>query len=180
MYTSHYNTVLNDIFPEKEESVTLNYTDTDSFIYSIKTPNVYQKMHQHAQHFDFSGYPVDHPCKQNNPYLDVNKKCIGKFKDEVDSAPIKEFVGLRSKVYSMTIYQNYEHLLAGKLPLRRCKGVQKSAINRHTTHQLYKHHLQSRDQCTVTFNRLQSKRHLISTVTQKSIAYRAMAISGGF
>ena len=42
-----------------------------------------------------SDYPDSSPY-----YCDVNKKIIGKFKDEAGGIPITEFIGLKSKIYS--------------------------------------------------------------------------------
>ena len=46
--------------------------------------------------YDFSEYPLNHPC-----YNLTNKKVIGKFKDELNSMPLGEFSGLRPKCYSL-------------------------------------------------------------------------------
>ena len=45
---------------------------------------------------DFSNYPKDHPL-----YSERNKLVPAKFKDELASKSIHEFVGLRSKLYSI-------------------------------------------------------------------------------
>ena len=47
-------------------------------------------------YFDTSDYPIDHPLHST-----VNKKVIGKMKDETNGVPIEEFVGLRAKMYSI-------------------------------------------------------------------------------
>ena len=46
--------------------------------------------------FDFSGYPKDSVY-----YESLNKKVLGKMKDELNGVKIVEFVGLKSKVYSL-------------------------------------------------------------------------------
>ena len=46
--------------------------------------------------FDFSGYPKD-----SVHYESLNKKVLGKMKDELNGVKIVEFVGLKSKVYSL-------------------------------------------------------------------------------
>ena len=46
--------------------------------------------------FDFSDYPL------NSKFFEpVNKKVIGKMKDEFKEKIISEFVGLKSKMYSL-------------------------------------------------------------------------------
>ena len=72
----------------------LLFTDTDSLCYEVKTDDIYRDMAGDRDLFDFSGYPIEHPC-----YDATNKKVIGKMKDETASVPIKEFVGLRAKMY---------------------------------------------------------------------------------
>ena len=55
-------------------------------------------------------YKDDHLNYVTN-YLAVdksNKKIIGKFEDETEGIPIIEFVGLRSKMYSITLFNDEE------------------------------------------------------------------------
>ena len=47
-------------------------------------------------HLDFSEYTHTH-----SPVSTTNKKLIGKFKDELNSLPLEEFIGLRPKCYSL-------------------------------------------------------------------------------
>ena len=46
--------------------------------------------------FDFSNY-----SKDSKFFDETNKKVIGKMKDEFDGVIVVEFIGLRSKMYSM-------------------------------------------------------------------------------
>ena len=71
------------------------FTDTDSLCYEIKTDDVYKDLFQDKELFDNSDYP-----KNSEFFFDENKKVIGKMKDEAAGMPIKEFIGLRSKIYS--------------------------------------------------------------------------------
>ena len=65
--------------------------------YEILTNDFYEDMLDPdlKMFFDTSDYPSDHKC-----YSTINKKVIGKFKDECNGIPIKEFIGLRSKLYT--------------------------------------------------------------------------------
>ena len=72
------------------------FTDTDSLIYEIKSEGVYEEFFKHKHLFDFSNYPKD-----SNFFDETNKKVIGKMKDESEGKIIDEFVGLKSKMYSM-------------------------------------------------------------------------------
>ena len=71
------------------------FTDTDSLCYEIKTDDVYKDLFQDKELFDNSN-------NQENIefFFDKNKKVIGKLKNEAAGMPIKEFIGLRSKMYS--------------------------------------------------------------------------------
>ena len=62
--------------------------------------------------FDFSEYPLD--LKFFDP---VNKKVADKMKDEYKGKIIREFVGLKSKLYSLISVDNEE--------LTKAKGVNK-------------------------------------------------------
>ena len=72
------------------------FTDTDSLAYEIRSENVYEKFYKSKDLFDFSNY-----SKDSRFYDDTNKKVIGKMKDEYGGVIIDEFVGLKSKMYSI-------------------------------------------------------------------------------
>ena len=74
------------------------FTDTDSLCYEIKTDDVYKDLFQDKKIFDNSDYP-----KNSEFFFDENKKVNGKMKVEAAGMPIKEFIGLRSKMYSYKI-----------------------------------------------------------------------------
>ena len=73
------------------------FSDTDdSLAYEIKSENVYKEFSKWKILFDFSNYPKD-----SKFFDETNKKVIGKMKDESEGKIIDEFVGLKSKMYSM-------------------------------------------------------------------------------
>jgi len=55
---------------------------------------------------------------------------VGKFKDECNSRPITEFVGLRPKMYSI--------LEASGRIIKKAKGVQGIVVRKDLCHELYK------------------------------------------
>ena len=71
------------------------FTDTDSLTYEIEAEDVYKDFWNDKEMFINSDYPENSPY-----YCNVNKKIIGKFKDEACGIPITEFIGLKSKMYS--------------------------------------------------------------------------------
>ena len=91
MYDFHCNYI-----KEKySDRAKLLFTDTDSLTYEIEAENVSRDFWNDKDMFDNSDYP------ENSPYCcNVNKKVIGKFKDEACGVPVTEFLGLKSKMYS--------------------------------------------------------------------------------
>ena len=90
MYDFHYN------FIKKNLSTELLFTDTDSLNYEIKPENVYKEFYKWEDLFDLSNYSKDSIFCD-----DTNKKVIGKMKDEYGGAIIDQFIGLKSKMYSL-------------------------------------------------------------------------------
>ena len=90
MYDFHYN------FIKKHFDAELLFTDTDSLTYEIKSKNVYEEFFKWKDLFDFSNY-----SKDSKFFNETNKKVIGKMRDESEGKIIDEFVGLKSKMYSM-------------------------------------------------------------------------------
>ena len=69
----------------------------------LKKIDVYEDFYQDKNLFDFSEY------SSNSKFFDpVNKKVIGKMKDEFKGKLIREFVGLKSKMYSLISVDNEE------------------------------------------------------------------------
>ena len=97
MYQFWYDNLKN----KYNNKVELIYTDTDSFIIQVETDNIYNDMLKDKNLYDFSEYPKDHPN-----YDMTNKKVLGKFKDEMKSKIITEFIGLKPKMYSFNYIEN--------------------------------------------------------------------------
>ena len=105
MYKFHYDYVLKTF-----NGVKLLFTDTDSLVYEIKNGNAYEQCFKDKHLFDFSGYPKDSVY-----YDDFNKKVLRKMKDEFNGTRINEFVGLKSRMYSLISDDNKE--------VNKAKGV---------------------------------------------------------
>ena len=111
MYDWHYNYFV------KKSDCSLLFTDTDSLVYEIKgNDSVYDEVFRDKELFDFSGYG-----KKSVYYDCANKKVIGKIKDEMSGKIIAEFVGLRSKMYSIVTVDNEK--------LVRAKGVKRELMH---------------------------------------------------
>ncbi|CAH0404376.1 unnamed protein product [Chilo suppressalis] len=106
MYDFHYN-VMKKRFGDK---LFLLYTDTDSFIYQIKIHDYYKEIKPDLnKYFDTSNYEVENQFQI--PL--VNKMALGYFKDEMKGEVVKEFVGLRPKMYVVDSENNTIKKAAG-------------------------------------------------------------------
>ena len=90
MYKFHYDYVRN------KYDAKILFTDTDSLVYEINSKDVYKQCFKDRRLFDFSGYQIDLKY-----YDGTNKEVLGKMKDEFNGVKIVEFVGLKSKIYSL-------------------------------------------------------------------------------
>ena len=82
----------------------LLFTDTDSLMYEIKTEDICKDFSSNKEMFDFSNY-----SNKSKYYDNSNKLAIAKTKDESGGVEIKEFVGLKPKMYSYLIDDISEH-----------------------------------------------------------------------
>ena len=120
-------------------------TDTDSLVYEIKTGDVYEDFYLDKDLFDFSDYPLN-----SNFFDPVNKKVIGRMKDEFKGKIISEFAGLKSKIYSLISVDNEE--------VTKAKGV-----NKKLRHNEFVSVLFNRKVIRHNMKRIQSKLHRIGT-----------------
>lgn len=106
--------------PKYGQSVQVAYTDTDSFVLEIKTPDVYADIRNDPGLFDTWDYPEDNIYGIERR----NNKVVGKFKDELNGEILVEFVALRPKCYALrTLGQLKE--------IKKAKGVKKNVISNH-------------------------------------------------
>ena len=115
MYDYYYN----NLKSKYKDNVSLLYMDTDSFIFEIKTSDVYEDMIDNIDIYDTSNYKLGDVLFSSN-----NEKVIGKFKDELGGKVMSEFIGLRSKAYAFTYIDNNIERCKKKL-----KGIKKKIRN---------------------------------------------------
>ena len=145
------------------DNAKLLFTDTDSFLYEIKTDDFYKDISGDVQdRFDTSDYPENHP---SGIPTGINKKVLGMFKDEVAGKIITEFVGLRAKLYSFKMEDGKEN--------KRCKGVKKQVVKKSITHEDYKTCLLSGKEILRKQNILRSYDHEVYTEEVNKVALSA-------
>ena len=147
MYWFHYE----HIKQKYSNRAQLYFTDTDSLLYEFHgVEDIYRDMLEDSHLFDTSDYPTDHPLHSN-----ANKKVLGKMKDEMSGKAIDEFVGLRSKMYS---------ILCGVIEKKTAKGVKRSTIKHELRHLMYREVLLN-EKCTVLPMRsIRSRLHQVYSV----------------
>lgn len=143
MYSFHYDFILKHF---SHETCQIQYTDTDSFIYNFKCDDFYSFIRNHSNEFDTSDFA------ENNPYgiKRLNKKIVGKMKDEYACDMVKEFIGLRSKMYAIKTHENKVS--------KRGKGIKKCVLDRKISFEDYKKCLN--EHCTLFRNQAHMKSHL--------------------
>jgi len=162
------------------------YTDTDSLIYEIRDIDPYEVMKQDChQFFDTSDYPSD------NCYgiPRVNKKVLGMMKDENNSRIMTDFVGLRSKLYTLKLEtdpleltkkrqklleEEYEEdeiedILANEGVTKKAKGVKSSVLKTKITFDDYVECLESWVSKSVTQHTIKSEKHRVYSIAQSKI-----------
>ena len=81
--------------------------DTDSFVININTEDFYKDIAGDVERWLDTFYYDE---KDNRPLaIGINKKVIGKFKDELGGKIMIEFCALRAKAYAQEIDDNTEH-----------------------------------------------------------------------
>ena len=159
MFDFHYKYIK----PKYGSKAKLLFTDTDSFIYEIQTEDFYKDISGDVRdRFDTSDYPEGHP---SGIPTGINKKVLGMFKDETAGKIIKEFVGLRAKMYSYKMEEGKEN--------KRCKGIKKAVIEKNITHENYKTCLETGKEQLRRQNMIRSYEHILYTEEVNKIALSA-------
>ena len=160
MYDFHYNYIK----PKYGVKAKLLFTDTDSFMYEIETEDFYKDISEDVKdRFDTSDYPENHP---SGIPTGINKKVLGMFKDEAAGKGIKEFVGLRAKLYSYIMDNGDEN--------KKCKGIKKQVVESSIKHEDYKTCLTTGKEQLRKQNILRSYEHEVYTEEVNKVALSAL------
>lgn len=160
MFDFFYNILIKDL----KCSLELGMSDTDSFLFKISNSREFRR--HIKQYMDYSNYPLDHPR-----YSSENKSKLGYFKDELAGRQIcKEFVGLKSKCYSLLLKNVESNIFEEK---KVCKGLGRIAIDNRLKFKHYKKCLFNGIPKRYDFNVIRSNKHKVSTVriNKKAISH---------
>ena len=166
MYSFHYQH-MKAKYPYPNQ-LKLLFTDTDSLAYAVKTDDIYRDMAADNK-YDFSEYPLNHPL-----YNASNKKALGYFKDELNSIPMEEFVGLRPKCYA---FKHTGKVAGNKLvhssPVEKktAKGVKRKVKDDHLHYNHYLSEISNR--LFASKNLITSTSHTVRSARQRKIGLTA-------
>ena len=161
MFDFHYN-YSKSKYGDKAK---LLFSDTDSLMCEIDTEDFYKDISGDVKdRFDTSDYPENHP---SGIPTGINKKVLGKMKDEAAGKIIKEFVGLRAKLYSYKMYEGGEEI-------KKCKGIKKQVVESSISHEDYKTCLLTGKEQLRKQNILRSYNHEVYTEEVNKVALSAL------
>jgi hypothetical protein len=153
MYQLYY-----DLFQKiYDKNVSILFMDTDSFCFHIKTKDIFEDFRKYSDILDLSEYPENHFSKLLS---DKNKKVLGMLKDEMKGSIISEFVGIKSKMYSLS-YENKNKITG--------KGIQRAVLEKFFSHDDYKNCVLENDVFFAQNRRIESKDHQLQTVEQTKL-----------
>ena len=163
MYRFHYDVILAKY---SAQNCKLLFSDTDSLCYHIVTKDLYKDLLNISDDLDTSNYPKDSTDDVMKAlYSPRNAKTLGKFKDELAGEVAVEFVGLRAKMYSLLTMRQQAKMTA--------KGVKRSFLKKHITHQMFLHTLRNKTCTKAHFLQFRSRNHTIRTQEIDKIALSA-------
>ena len=84
-------------------------------MYEIRTDDVYEDFSNNKEIFDYSNYST-----KSKYYDHSSKLVVAKMKDETAGVAIKEFFGLKPKMYSYLVDDNSKH--------KNAKGVNRNVV----------------------------------------------------
>ena len=153
-----------------------------SLLYEIQTNDIFNDMLQSSSDYDFSDYPPTHRCFDDiednkvKQIQKVNKKVIGKFKDELSGITLEEFIGLRPKCYSLLFrgkVKDNKVIHTDMAQKQTAKSVKESVKKAHLRHKHYKETLNNLSIVSVSQNLIKSRAHKVGTYHQTKVALTA-------
>ena len=162
MYDSWYNVFMKHW---GEENIQLGFSDTDSFLMSIRTKNLSDDLYALRKHMDFANYPPEHRL-----YSERSKNALYHFKDELQgkNACIR-FCGLKAKCYSMRLRSRK----GDKSEKHTCKGLGRVAIKNRLTFNTYKSCLVKQKAVRESYHAIQAKDSTLKSVLRTKVAMSA-------
>lgn len=157
-----YSFLYDFLKPKYGDKVHVAYTDTDSFILDIETPDFYEDVQNNISMFDTSDYPWPNAYNIERK----NKKIPGLFKDELNGKIVTEFVGLRAKCYAIRSLDGKSY----NEKMKKAKGVKKCVLKRKITFNDYVNCIVNQCEVKEKQNTIRSILHKVYTIQMEKIA----------
>ena len=173
MYDFYYGYIK----PKYNNSVKLAYMDTDSFIMQIFTNDFYSDINNDVKKW------FDTSCYSNKPIkIGINKKVLGKFKDETGNNEIIESVNVCAKLHSFISETSEEKKAKGikKCVKRKCikfqdyiDAIKLNSIKRcvQTVIRSYRHNVYTEDVNEIAISARDDKRIWLKNVYDMTYQY---------
>ena len=159
MYNFHYNVIVK----KYGGNARLLFTDTDSLTYIVETDDIYKdNLPIKDQYFDTSDY-------YKGLYSNANAKVLGMMKDECCGRPAVEFVGLRSKMYSLLLCKDD----VNEKVKMTANGIKRSYVSKCLRHAMYVETLHNRKSTYASFRNFRSQCHKLETVNCNKVCLSA-------
>ncbi len=138
---------------------------------AVETEDVDADLKSLESRLDTSNYPKTHPL-----FSDKNKKALHCWKNEAGGGhDIDEMAVLRPKVYSYRSVPNkYAPEQSTELEIKLCKGVNRKAVKRCLTFDMYKRALMEQKQFYATFHNIRLKSNQLRTTEIRKLALSAI------
>ena len=195
MYDFHYNFIKKK-YPGEQSR--LCFTNTDSFLYELKTNDIYADILSNNERFDLSEYKDNHQIFENLSKEEIrrlkqkNKKVVGKFKDELKGNLLLEFVGQKAKAYSYQYEKSVfvdengievdEETMFTKLIIdeaKKLKGVKNYVVSNTIHFEQYMRSLLEGINLYVEMMTFRSYKHKLSTISQNKLSLSKYDITKG-
>ena len=109
---------------------------------------------------DLSNFPREHELFSNN-----NKKKLGFMKDEAEGKIIDQFIGLKSKLYSIKYNDGNT--------IKRCKGLQNAVLKKFIKHENYVNVLNDEEVIISETRRIEAKLFSLRTIKTNKVSHTA-------
>ena len=156
--------------PKYKDKINLLYMDTDSFVLEIETNDFNKDTKDDLKEwFDTSKYSKDMVLPEEyKKYASVNKKVIGKMKDELDKGYMRGFIALSPKVYA------YEQIKVDKTLSveKKARGTSKAVTKKTLSLDHYKKCLFNNETVKCIQHRIKSTPYSVDTVEINKIALK--------
>ena len=157
------------IKPKYGEKAKLCYMDTDSFVINIFTEEFFEDISNDVQRqFDTSNYDKNDKRRLK---IGINKKVIGRFKEELGGKIMKEFRAPRAKTYLYLIDCYYDDDYdKNKIINKKAKGTKKCVMKRRIKFKDYKDSVFGNKTILRSQLRFKSDHHIVYTEEINKVA----------